>query len=361
MIRSGEALEPVLAAVRRARRVAIDTEFHSERHYYPRLMLIQLRVDEEAPCLIDPLADLDLAPLGEALSGPPLLLHGGTVDLQLLHRTIGLRPGPVFDTQTAAGCAGDGYPVRLQELVRRHLGRHLPKTETLSDWSLRPLSDDQLRYAADDVMLLGPLADAITRRLEERGNAEIAHACTQELVARALVPDDPDLAWRTVPGSHLLDDSERATLAELAAWRELAARERDVPRAAIASDAVLLDLARRQPPTLDALRSNRRMPAQVWKRDGAAVLGCVARSRSRAAPSAVARPRPWLDLVWGAARALSHQNGIAAELLLGEAELDRLARGEPVEGWRARALGSVFQSFLNGECAIRIDGAFLFR
>jgi ribonuclease D len=266
----------------------------------------------------------------------------------------------VFDTQVAAGFVGDGYPIRLQELVRRHLGHHLPKTETLSDWSQRPLSDDQLRYAADDVLLLEPLAEALERRLEEAQNTHLAAACTQELVERALQPEDPRGLWRAVPGSHLLDDVERAVLAELAAWRELAARERDVPRNAVASDAVLLDLARRQPQTLDVLRGNRRLPAQVWRRDGAAVLACVARGRQTAPPAAVVRPRPWLDLVWAAARACGRTRGIAAELVLGESVLDALAQQPELPGWRSDALGLLFTSFLRGECGIDVVGGFSF-
>ena len=358
LIRSAAALQPLLDAVRGARRVAIDTEFHSERHYYPRLMLLQLRADDGEAWLVDPLSDIDLAPLGDALSGVPLLLHGAAMDLQILQRTLGLRPGPVFDTQVAAGFVGDGYPIRLQELVRRHLGRHLPKTETLSDWSQRPLSDEQLRYAADDVLLLGPLADAIRAALDARGTAGIAAACMQEMAERALVPDDPAGCWRTVPGAHLLDEGERAILAELAAWRELSARERDVPRNTIASDAVLLDLARRQPGSVDALRANRRLPAQVWRRDGAAVLACVARAAGRVSPPGIQRPRPWLDLVWAAARACGRERGVAAELVLTEPFLDLLSVGGFPTGWRHEALGLHFESFLRGGSGIDIHGSF---
>ena len=290
MIRTSAALQPVLDAIAGARRVAVDTEFHSERHFHPKLMLVQLRADDGPAWLVDPLAGLDLRPLGEALSRVPLLLHGGAMDLQILHRVTGMRPLSVFDTQIAAGCVGDGYPVRLQELVRRHLDVRIPKTETLSDWSQRPLSEDQLRYAADDVLLLGPLAAELEAKLDARGNAELAAACTAEHVARALLPEDDEQAWRTVPGAQLLDDVERAVLQALTAWRDRAARERDVTRSNVVSDALLLDLSRRQPTSMDGLRANRRMPSQVWKRDGAAVLACVAAGR-RASPPPGPRKR----------------------------------------------------------------------
>ncbi|MDP2313326.1 MAG: HRDC domain-containing protein [Pseudomonadota bacterium] len=357
MIRSSAALQPVLDAIAGARRVAVDTEFHSERHFYPRLMLIQIRVDEGPAWLVDPLADLDLAPLGAALSRVPLLLHGGVMDLQILHREIGMRPCSVFDTQIAAGCAGDGFPIRLQELVRRHLDLRIPKAETLSDWSQRPLSADQLHYAADDVLLLGPLADALTARLEAMGTTAIAEACTAEHVERALAAEDHSTAWRVVPGNQLLDDTERAVLQALAAWRDRTAQERDVARSNVVSDAMLLDIARRQPGTFESLRANRRMPSQIWKRDGAAVLACVAAGRVAPPPPAPAsRGRLWRELVGAAARTAEAERGVAPELVLTDATLDRLADNRAIEPWRESALGPSFRAFIEGRRGIVLPG-----
>lgn len=337
--------------------MAVDTEFHSERHFHPRLMLIQLRADLGPAWLVDPLADLDLAPLGKALSEVPLLLHGGVMDLQILHREIGMRPISVFDTQISAGCAGGGFPIRLQELVRRHLDMRVPKTETLSDWSQRPLSADQLRYAADDVLLLEPLAGALEAKVAALGNTEIAAACTAEHVARALLPEDHQQAWRTVPGAHLLDDKERAVLQALAAWRDGAAQDRDVARSNVVSDSMLLDLARRQPTSFDALRANRRMPSQVWKREGSAVLACVAAGQTATPPPGpVSRGRLWRELVGVAARTSEAERGVAPELVLTEATIDRLAAGLPIESWRQSALGPEFSAFLEGRKGIFLPG-----
>lgn len=357
MIRTASELEPVLDAIATARRVALDTEFHSERHFRPRLMLVQLRVDEGEAVLVDPTAGLDLRPLGAALSRVPLLVHGGTMDFQILAREAGLRPSVVFDTQIAAGFVGDGYPVRLQELVRCHLDLHVAKAETLSDWSQRPLTAEQLRYATDDVLLLGPLADALTLRLEALGNVPAALACTAEQLERALAPDDDSQAWRAVPGAHLLDASERAVLQALAQWRDATARERDVPRPNVASDAILLDLARRQPQTVEAMRANRRMPSQLWKRDAAAVLASIAHGRGAEAPAPLRRrDRAWSELVLAAGRMMEAERGIARDLVLTESVLDRLAVGLPVEAWRMEALGADFFAFLNGQRAIVLPG-----
>ncbi len=357
MIRTAAELEPVLDAIRGGSEVAVDTEFHSERHFYPRLMLVQLRVDDGPAVLVDPLEGLDLAPLGAALSTVPLLVHGGSMDIQILHRVCGLRPCRVFDTQIAAGCVGDGFPVRLQELVRLHLDLRVAKGETLSDWSARPLSEDQARYAADDVLLLPPLARALRARLLERGTAEIAAAAMDEHRLRALAPDDDGGAWRSVGGAHLLDDAERAALQALTAWREGAARDRDQPRSNVVSDSMLLDLARRLPATVDAMRTNRRMPNQVWKRDGAAVLACIAAGREAVPPRSLnPRARPWTDLVMAAARTAESQRGVAVELALNGPALERIAVGEPLEDWRILALGPEFFAFLKGGVTLSMPG-----
>ena len=357
MIRTDAELAPVLTAIAGARRVALDTEFHSERHFWPRLMLVQLRVDDGEAVLVDPLAGIDLRPLGEALSRVPLLLHGAAMDLQILAREAGLRPTSVFDTQIAAGFTGDGYPVRLQELVRRHLDLRLPKAATLSDWSQRPLTEEQLHYAADDVLLLEPLAAALTRRLAENGNDEAARACMAEHVARALAPDDDSRAWRVVPGAHLLDDAERAVLQVLTAWRDRTARARDVPRSGVVSDALLLDLARRQPSTVEGLRANRRMPSAVWKRDGDAVLACIAEGRHGPVPEPLGRRgRVWTDLVRTAGRIAEAERGAATELVLPDDVLERLAAGEGLEPWRRAALGEDFLAFVEARRGIYLPG-----
>lgn len=356
MIQSPAALAPLLADLEVARRVAVDTEFHSERHYFPRLMLVQVRVDDGRPWLVDPLSGLDLRPLGAALSEAPLiLLHGGVMDIQILHREMGFVPKRVFDTQIAAGFAGGGYPIRLQELVKRFLDIHLPKTETLSDWSVRPLSEEQRRYAADDVLLLGQLVDAIAARLDERGFAGLADAAMREHVARALAADDKWELWRQIPGVNVLDPQERAVLRELAAWRDDTARERDTPRSSVVSDAMLLDLSRRQPANPDALRANRRMPSQVWKRDGAAVLAAVSRgAASRPVLGRDAGDRAWAELVLAAGRVAESESGIARELVLNDGVLERLAKGGSIEPWREAALGPRFMDFVAGRIGIGV-------
>lgn len=360
MIRDDAALAPLLAALERAPEVSLDTEFHGERHYYPRLMLVQVQVGAGPAYLVDPLAQVDMDALARAMERVPVVVvHGGVGDVQILHRLTGFRPREVFDTQIAAGCAGDGWPIRLQELVKRHLGEALPKTETLSDWSRRPLSEAQERYAEDDVRVLGPLATALRARLDALGNADLARECAAETYAAALAPPDDDGAWRTVPGAHLLDDAERPVLQALAAWRERTARSRDVPRPNVISDAILLDLARRRPDSVDAMRVNRRIPSNVWKRDADEVLAIVARARLAPPPPPLRPyPRVFAETVVTAMRLNEGDRSVAAELVADDSFIKRLFSGEKPEGWRARALGAGALAFLSGRAYIRFPPAF---
>jgi len=361
LIQTDAALRALLPRLEAAGRIALDTEFHTERRYDPVLMLIQVRPDEGEAALIDPLASvggtpLDLAPLGEVLARVPVVVHGGGSDVSLLERCTGHAPRVVFDTQIAAAFVGDGFPARLQQLVGAHLGEALDKTQTLSDWSRRPLSRAQLAYAAGDVLVLGRLEARLRQKLAELGRTELAEACLQEALAAGLAPEEDDRAWRAVPGVRSLGPDEATRAAALASWRQRAARDRGVPRYAILSDAILLDLARRWPRDLDGLRSNRRLPSVVWKQDGAALLEVMEKAATLVPAPRIA-PRAWTDLVRAWARAEEAGGGIATELLLPDDVIDGLWAGTPPTGWRAGVLGRKFSKFLRGEVGIVLPAA----
>ncbi|MFZ5482455.1 MAG: ribonuclease D [Myxococcota bacterium] len=362
MIRDPAALDALLPRLASARRVALDTEFHTERHFHPRVMLLQVLPEGGEPALIDPLAAIDLRGLGDALADVEVLVHGGQMDVQILRDLTGRAPRAVFDTQVAAAFVGDGWPVRLQELARRHLGLHMPKTETLSDWSRRPLSAAQIAYARDDVRVLPPLADALLAQLGARGSEGFARDCLAEMYARALEPPDDDVAWRSVAGAHLLDDTERAVLQSLTAWRDRRARQLDVPRQNVLSDALLLDLSRRRPVTVEDMRANRRMPSQATRRDAADILERVAVGSAATPPPPLrARPVHVTDLLRAAARVAERATGVSADLVLDDDTMTKLANGQPIAAWRKCALGSDFFEFLEGGTGLVWPGVFAAR
>lgn len=351
IVQTDAALRAVLPRLEAAARVALDTEFHTERRYEPVLMLVQVRADDDEPVLIDPLAPLDLAPLGEVLARVPVVVHGGGSDLALLARATGRPPNVVFDTQVAAGFVGDGFPARLQQLVATHLGESLDKTQTLSDWSRRPLTRPQLVYAAGDVLVLGRLQDRLREGLARRGHTAAAEAALAEVVTASLAPERDEEAWRALPGVRGLGPEEVPRARALARWRQAAARERAVPRHAVLSDAILVDLARRHPRDLDALRSNRRLPSAVWKQDGPALLTCLEQAAAEPAPPPLA-PRGFTELVRAWARAEETRTGVAAELLLPDSVVDALWSGVHPSGWRAPLLGEDFLAFLRGDAGV---------
>lgn len=357
LVRTTAALRAHLPSLLAAPSIAVDTEFHPERTYFPKLMLIQLRAEGGDALLVDPLGDVDLRELTPVVREVPLVMHGGDTDLQILHRATGAVPALVFDTQIAAGCVGLGYPTRLQELVRTLLGRAIDKGETLSDWGRRPLSPEQVRYAAEDVLVLHALRAAIEVRLREHGNEEIAASCTAEAVSRALAAPDDAQVWRTLPASGGLTPEELPAIKRLAAWRESHAREADLPRHNVAPDWVLIDLARRRVTTKAGMLQNRRMPSGLVRAHGDELVACVIASTNDPVEATTSAPRAAVDAVRAAVRAASTARGVAAELVLAEDFSSRWAGGEQAAGWRQDALGAAFAAFLDRRAALTVDGS----
>jgi len=285
----------------------VDTEFFWERTFYPVLGLVQLAT-RDACWLIDAVRLTDLRALGPVLSSDSVtkVLHDAQQDLGILSRATGALPRSVFDTRLAAGFAELGSTVSLQTLLRETLGVELPKTETRSNWLRRPLSAEQLRYAADDVVHLLPLRDALLSRCASETSRDWLR---QEL---ALLDDpagyrdrDPRLMYLRVKGSARLDARQLAVLREIAAWREEEARKRDWPRAHVLSDDLLVAIAQLDPDDGLALGALRDWPRNMPETATAAVLAAAARGRSL---PEVDCPQPAGDSHPTARRALKQQS-----------------------------------------------------
>ena len=327
--------------------VALDAEFHAEFRYHPRPMLLQLRGHEGPTHLVD-LRRVDLAQL-TGLAGRALIAHAPGQDLRILRRA-GLEPGPVVDTQVLAGFAGLGFPRTLEDLLREVLDRAAPRGATLSDWSRRPLTERQLEYARADVAHLHELAAALRQRVP-RALDPAVEECTRELQA----PPSPARAWERIRAHTVMGPAQLRILRRLALWREDLAERNDHPPHQIASDACLVDLARRRPASVEAMLENRRFPKRVAKQHGAAVLPLLAEAddapwdHARHARQDAAR----LALeAWVARQAL--ERGIAARLLLPPATIgaviQSLGRGEspgsPLSGWREDLLETEMSRFV---------------
>lgn len=231
----------------------LDTEFMRINTFYPRLALIQVVLAERI-ALIDPVAAaIDLDALGSVLGDPARLvvMHSAGEDLEALATRFPRGVGQLFDTQIAAAFAGLGAGLGYQKLVREILGIDLPKAETRSDWLRRPLSPQQIEYAAHDVIHLPALHAALVARVAARGYAAwLVEDCARMIErARRREPDpEPQTALRGAADWPL---PRQALLRRVLRWRDATARRTDTPRPWILDDATALDLASR-PPKSDA-------------------------------------------------------------------------------------------------------------
>jgi len=246
MIETPTALEKMVGQLSNAPCVAVDTEFVWERTFYARLGLIQLGTQEGVCYLIDPVALPDLSSLGIILSNPDIvkILHDAPQDLMILRRATGAVPRNIFDTRLAAGFAGLSSETSLQNLLVNLLDIQLSKGHTRTNWMARPLSPEQLEYAADDVRHL-PRAAALLR--EKARTAGIESWLDEELEllnAPSLTEEpSPQESYRRIRAAGRLRPRNLAVLRELAAWRELEARTVDLPRQHVVEDSELLSVA----------------------------------------------------------------------------------------------------------------------
>ncbi len=305
-ITTAERLDRLGEALSQANAVAVDTEFFWERTFYPVLGLVQLAT-EDGCWLVDAVALQDLRPLGPMLAAPNVtkVLHDAPQDLGILARATGALPRTVFDTRLAAGFAGLASTCSLRTLLNETLGIELDKTETRSDWLRRPLSENQLRYAADDVLYLLKAREALlTRCTDDDARTWLAEELVR-LDDPALYRDrDPASMYVRVKGASHLNPRALAVLRELTAWRENEARSRDWPRAHVLPDDLLVAAAAHAPSDVSAFRRIDGMPRKMPDAVIGDLLAAVA--RGLALPDA-ACPQPWGDDV-ASRRALKAQS-----------------------------------------------------
>jgi len=356
--------------------IGFDTEFVRERTYYPRLEIVQI-VADGAIAVIDTQAVDRLEPLWDLLCDERIekIVHSGKQDMELILQESGRLPRPVFDVQIAASLLGFGSQCGYSRLVSEVLRKRIPKGETFSDWSRRPLHRDQVAYAAKDVEHLPALRDALGRLLEEKGrhlwaDEECAHLTDPETF-RKLPPDE---CFQKIKGRTGLDPESLSVLRSLAEWRELEAQERDVPPGRVVGDHVLLSIAKSAPEDLEELKRQRGLYKNELARRGAAILAAVRRGIEKARDEPVTRPlgrvRSDLDgeglhrILAAVVQIKADEAGVSPSVLATTQHLRSLATGSGEEdpdgvpllhGWRRDIAGEAVLSVLAGRTAIRID------
>ena len=361
MIDTTACLAAALADAASAGAVALDTEFVWERTYTPRLGLIQLAWAGDAAHLVDPVADVDLAPLGVLLGDAKteLVLHDAVQDLVILRRATGVAPRSVFDTRLAAGFAGLPATLSLADLLREVAGVDLPKTQTRTDWLRRPLRPAQLAYALDDVRHLSQVREVLSERVAARGRADWLAEDLASLDDPALYEDpDPRAQYLRIKGVHRLAARERAVLRELTAWREEEARRVDRPRRRVCPDGALLHLSRKPARSQQELARVKGLGPRLVDRCGEAMLAAIRvglelpDADCPQPPPEPDDPTAFRDAV-DRGVALVAERAAAAEmdapLVATRAEVSALARAvaaddplegiRPVRGWRRELAG----------------------
>jgi ribonuclease D len=275
LIDSQQALDAALPGLRDQPALALDTETDAFFAYRPRICLLQVSVPG-ADLLIDPLAELDLAPIGELLSDPgrEVVLHASENDVILMRHEFGWRIARLFDTQVACFVLGL-KPYSLAGILEARFDVSLDKREQRSDWSRRPLTQRQLDYAAADTRHLLELASELHERARKAGREEEIAAECARIAAREWEPEpfDPE-AFRRMPGARELDGVGRRILRDLFVFRHEEADRRNRPAFRIAPDAALVRVAKER-----RTREGPGIPKPFWRRHGSRVAEIVRRGR----------------------------------------------------------------------------------
>lgn len=377
-ITSATALSEFCKQVQDSPRLALDTEFVGEDSFVPKLELIQVATETTAAVIDFPalLSEGALDEFWKILCDPAIqkVVHAGRQDLDLFAVHAGQIPRPFFDTQIAAAIVGFGSQVAYANLVQRVHGKKLDKAHTFTNWSARPLSQDQLAYALEDVTFLLAIHDHLHTRLSKLGRLQWAHEEFGRL--EGVVGDtrrEPQERYQRIRGWDQLKPKSAAVLRELAAWREGEAKRRNVPRARVVRDEVLLQLARHPPKHVQDLRKVRGLHGSEVDRNGEALLETI--HKALGLPPAEwpvlpkeRKPEPesngLVELLQAIVKARSLEEEIAPTLLataadlqeLVDAKTDRATLDLPVlKGWRRVLVGELLLQVLEGTLACGID------
>ncbi|HLZ32490.1 MAG TPA: ribonuclease D [Nitrospira sp.] len=377
-ITSRHALEALCDRLKSSTRLALDTEFVGEESFVPKLELIQVASQDVAAVIDFPAvqAEGSLGPFWELICDPNIekIVHAGRQDLDLFALHAGQIPKPFFDTQIAAAMLGFGAQVAYANLVQRIHGTKLAKAHTFTNWSARPLSKDQIAYAAEDVQFLLPIHTHLHKRLHALGRVDwVREEFTRLETAVGEKSREPLDRYQRIRGWDSLKPKQAAVLRELAAWRETEARRRNVPRGRVIRDEVLLQLARHPPKTVDDLRGLRGIHGSEIDRKGEQLLASITEALALP-PSAwpdvprERRPEPesigLVELLQAVLKARAAEAEIAPTLLATSADLQSLVEAKEkkttvdlplLRGWRRQLAGELLLQVLAGTIAVSVD------
>ena len=350
--------------------VTIDTEFLRESTYYPLLCVAQMACADEA-VVVDTLAPgIDLSPFYALMANDRVMkvFHAARQDVEIVWHAAKLIPHPIFDTQVAAMVLGYGDSISYDQLVQRITGDTLDKSHRFTDWTRRPLSEPQLRYAISDVTHLRDVYLKLGDDLKQRGRAEWVEDEMRILTSPETYRLEPGNAWQRLK-TRVRKPKELAVLIEVAAWREREAQARDVPRGRVLKDEVIADIAVQAPTSSDKLKHLRSLPKGFERsRWGEAIIEAVTRGLERD-PKMLPRPArvqvaanggAVVELLKVLLRMISESHHVAAKVIATVGDLERIAADDNADvpalsGWRRDLFGEKALALKHGKLALAIE------
>ncbi|OED39773.1 ribonuclease D [Chromatiales bacterium (ex Bugula neritina AB1)] len=351
--------------------MAIDTEFLRERTYRPELCLLQIAAAGRITC-IDPLALDNIEPLLDVIYDPSVIkvLHAASQDLEIFYWLRGEVPSNLFDTQIAAPLLGHQEQIGYGTLVKEILGVDLEKSHSRADWTRRPLPKKQLDYAADDVIYLSKMYPIMRKKLHSLDRLQWLDQEWLDLTNVDLYLKPAEHMWKKLRQVDKLKGPRLAVAQQLAQWRELTARESNLPRSWLLKDDVLLDLAKQMPESEAELKYIRSLSDSTKRQHGAAMIDIISRA-AKTTPEKMIIPAKKakltirqdaaLDVLTAVAKSYAEELQINSAVLAPRKSLEDLIRGNRdtkiLKGWREPLIGRQICSLIDGEGTIHFaDG-----
>jgi ribonuclease D len=372
LITDSAALRQFIDGLKGAPFVTIDTEFLRDKTYWPQLCLVQIAGPAHAAAIDTLAAGIDLAPLVELLNDQTVVkvFHAARQDVEIFFKMAGKIPAPIVDTQVMAMVCGYGDAASYETLATKLANASIDKSSRFTDWSRRPLTERQLKYALSDVTYLRVVYEKLQHKLEASGRTDWVADEMAILTDPATYTLDPDHAWQRLK---IRSDKPRflAVLREIAAWREREARERDIPRSRLIKDEQLLEIAAHPPRDAEALAQCRGVTKGFADgRMGEAILAAVKRALDlpdadcpRLPPRADLPPGlgPLVDLLRVLLKTRCDQHEVAQKLIANADDLERIAADDKADvpaltGWRRKVFGEEAVALKHGKLALTAAG-----
>ena len=355
--------------------ITIDTEFLRERTYFSKLCLVQLAIpgdENENAVIVDTLVNnLDLSPLYEVFKNPNVVkvFHAARQDLEIFYLDSGIFPYPLFDTQIAAMVCGFGDQIAYETLVRQLAKQTLDKSSRFTDWSRRPLTDAQKKYALADVTHLRIIYETLSEKLLKTKRLKWVDEELEILISPKTYDFDPKNAWRRLKTK---SNSRRflGLAASLAEFREVFAQTKNIPRNRVIKDDALLELASNKPKTIDDLSKSRLLLREARKGEIASgLLGAIEKGLNipdEELPEKKERLDKGIlnsalsDLLRVLLKSCSESSGVASKLIASAGDLDALASGDrsisALNGWRFEVFGKSALELCDGKIGLIAKG-----